>query len=98
MVDYDYIFVGVPENIVICIDENNIKEKILPQILDVKCHTISCSNGWKSKQKKIINNINQCIDSCDKINEYEYNGKHYVSCSNGILYDNNNELNKCKCA
>ena len=35
LVDYDDIFVGVPENIDIFIDENNIKEKILPQKLDI---------------------------------------------------------------
>ena len=94
------IFVGVPENIVICIDENNIKNKILPQILNITCHTISCLNDWKSKQKKIINNTNECIESCENSNQYkyEYNGKCYKTCSNRFLYDeNNNHLNKCKC-
>ena len=95
---YDEIFIGVPENIVICIDENNIQEKILPQISNITCKTISCSDDWKLIQKKIIYNSNECIDSCDLINEYEYNGRCYENCSNGFLYDNNNnKLNKCKC-
>jgi len=93
------IFVGVPENIVICLDDNNIPEKILSKISNIKCKTISCSNDWKSIQKKIINNTNECIDSCEnsKQYKYEYNGKCYENCSNGFLYDNNNKLNKCKC-
>ena len=100
LIFYDNIFFGVPENIVICIDENNIKNKILPQISNIACHTISCSNDWKSIQKMIINNTNECIDSCENSNQYkfEYNGKCYEHCPNGFLYDeNNNQLNKCKC-
>ena len=94
------IFFGVSENIVLCIDEINIKDKILSQISNIKCHTISCSNDWKSIQKKIINNNNECIDSCENSTQYkyEYNGKCYENCSNGYLFDNNNnKLNKCKC-
>ena len=94
------IFVDVPENIVICIDENNIKNNVLPQISKIKCKTISCSKDWKSIQKKIINDTNECIDSCENSTQYkyEYNGKCYENCSNGFLYDNNdNKLNKCKC-
>ena len=97
MNSYDDIFVGVLEKNVICIGENIIKDKILPQISNIKCKTVSCSNDWKSIQKKIINNNNECIDSCDKNNEYEYNGKCFAQCPNGYLYDNNNKLSKCKC-
>ena len=100
LTSYGDIFVGVPENIVICIDENNIQNKILPKIKDIKCNTISCLNDWKSIQKKIIHNTNECIDSCENSNQYkyEYNGKCYETCSNGFLYDeNNNKLDKCKC-
>ena len=100
LITYNKIFVGVPENIVICIDENNIKDKILQHISNITCHTIYCSDDWKSKQKKIINNTNKCINSCENSNQYkyEYNGKCYETCSNGFLYDeNNNKLDKCKC-
>ena len=63
------------------------------------CYAISCSDDWKSKQKKIINNSNECIDSCEKSNQYifEYNGRCYENCPNGYLFDDNNQLNKCKC-
>ena len=94
------MFLNIPENVVICINENITKEKIFPQIESKHCYTIDCSNTWKEKQKKIINNTNECIESCDKSIQYkyEYNGKCYENCSNGYLYDENNIiLNKCKC-
>ena len=52
------------------------------------------------KQKKLIYNTNQCIDSCDNSSQYPYenNGKCYDYCINGYAYDeNNNQMNKCKC-
>ena len=97
---YDLMFSGVPDNIVICINENITKEKILPQILNTKCHVIDCSKDWKSKQKKIDTYNNGCVESCDKNTQYkyEYNGKCIENCSNGFLYDDNNkQLNICKC-
>ena len=86
------MFSFIPENVVICINEN-IK-KIFREIYNnIKCYTIDCSNDWKSKQKKIINVINECIESCNKsdIYKYEYNGKCYENCQKGFLYDNNNK-------
>ena len=94
------MFLNILENVVICINENITKEKIFPQIESKHCYTIDCSNTWKEKQKKIINNTNECIESCDKSIQYkyEYNGKCYENCSNGYIYDENNIiLNKCKC-
>ena len=72
--NYIDIFFGVPENIVICLNlnKNICKNKIIQQIQNKKCHIIYCSNNWKLKQKKIINNINACAENCD--NKYEYNG------------------------
>ena len=96
--NYDYMFSSVPENVVICIINEN---KIFTQINSTKkCPVFVCTNNWKSKQKKIINNTNECIESCDISLEYiyEYNGKCYENCLNGFLYDdNNNKMNKCKC-
>ena len=78
---YEDIFYNIPENIVICINENNYINKIKLQIQRKACYIIDCSNDWKSKQKKITNN-NTCIDSCDNnvIYKYEYNGKCYENC------------------
>ena len=97
---YDNIFFSIPENSVICINENITKQKNFPQIIPIACHVIDCSNNWKSKQKKIIKNNNECIESCDKSLQYkyEYSGKCVENCVNGLLYDdNNNALNICKC-
>ena len=67
-------------NIVICLNEN-INEANIPQISRLSCHVKDCSNDWKSKQKKINGNTNECIENCDNINQYEYNGKCVSSCS-----------------
>ena len=56
---YQNIFKNLPENIVICINENITQSKIFPQIKNITCHVIDCTENWKSKQKKCIkyNNI-----------------------------------------
>ena len=87
------MFREVPENVVICINNNIIEYiKNYPLKENHKCLTIDCSDDWKSKQKKIINNTNECIERCDNspIYKYEYNGKCYDNCSNGFLLDENN--------
>ena len=63
---YKDMFRNVPDNIVICIMESSANNKILSQIKSKGCYAIDCTNNWKSNQKKIINNNNQCIQSCDK--------------------------------
>ena len=98
--NYQNMFLNVPINIVICINENSTKSKILPQIKNLTCYTIDCTTDWKSKQKKLIYNNNQCFESCNISSEYkyEYNGKCYDNCEKGLLLDiNNNKINKCKC-
>ena len=95
LISYTNIFIGIPENVVVCINENITKEKIILQIESKNCSVIDCSDNWKLKQL-IIGNNNECVENCD--NKYEYNGKCVGSCKNGLLYDDNNKtLNKCKC-
>ena len=98
------MFKKVPINLVICIKEtiNNILYNTSYNLsnssfINTKCFIIDYSNDWKSKQKKIINNNNECIESCDKINQTEYSGKCHKNCSKGVLYDINITINKCKC-
>ena len=45
------MFYGIPDNFVICINENNTKYKIFPQITEKACYTLDCSNDWKLRQK-----------------------------------------------
>ena len=67
-----YIFGSIPENVVICINENNTKNIIFPLIKKKTCYTIDCSNDWKSIQKKIINSNGPCLSSCgDSDHKYE---------------------------
>ena len=95
LMNYNNIFYDLPENIVICINEDKNKNKILPQITNKSCYVIDCSDDWKLKQKRIINNTNECIQSCDNTIQYkyEYNLKCYENCPNGVLAE---EKNKCK--
>ena len=99
LVKLDDMFKEVPENVVICINENSNEQKILSQLNNKKCLIIDCTKDWKSKQKKLIDNVNKCFESCDKSSqyEYEYNGKCYENCQKGFIYDeNDNQIKKCK--
>ena len=92
-------FTNVPDNIVVCIKEIN-DITLFSEMTSIKCPVIDCSSNWKSKQKKIINDTNECIESCENSTQYsyEYNGKCYGNCPNGLLNDDDgNIINKCKC-
>ena len=93
------MFKDINNNIVICFNEEKNKNKILPQIKKLNCLTVDCSDDWRSKQKKIINETGQCIDSCENstIYNYEFNGQCYNNCTYGFL-DNSiyNAQYKCK--
>ena len=84
----------VPNNVVICINEENNLNKILPLIRNKTCSIIDCSENWKLKQKKIINETGVCVESCENSSNYlyEYNSKCYKNCSQGF-----DGSNKCKC-
>ena len=94
--NYINMFYNISKNVVICIEKSITQSKIFPQIENLTCYTIDCTDNWKSRQKKIIKNTDQCIESCNNssIYPYEYNGKCYDNCSNGFLYD---RINRCKC-
>ena len=50
---YSDMFNNVPNNIVVCINKNNIQYKIYPQIENKTCHIEDCTDNWKLNQKKI---------------------------------------------
>ena len=89
------IFSNVPNNIVICINENN--SKILNQIKQIKCSNIDCSDNWESKQKKEISNVNGCeceLDNCLSCPFLEYsNMKICTQCNNNYFLIENNKTN-----
>ena len=90
------IFNGVPENVVICLNENS--DKILSQIKNKTCYTIDCSDNWKMKQKKIVNIAGICLDDSgsDILFKYEYNGQYYENCLDGNL-TNDSPIKSCSC-
>jgi len=90
--NFNSAFSMISDNPVVCINEKNDFLIFLLQE-DVNCYTIDCSNDWKSKQKKKMNN--DCVESCDISKTYEYNGKCLEECSNG--YFKENDIKKCKC-
>ena len=97
---YRNMFDGVPDNVVVCINEATTKNLIFPQLRNKTCFIKECSNNWKLIQKKIIFGTKLCIDSCNNDNKYkyEYNGKCYNHCPKGKLNDDNNSNKKeCKC-
>ena len=92
------MFKDINNNIVICDNEENNNTKLITRIENIKCSTIDCSDDWRSKQKKIINETGQCIYSCENstIYNYEFNGQCYNNCTYGFL-DNSIYNDQCKC-
>ena len=91
------MFDNTPNNIIICINENNTK--IYSEIKLKACYSIDCTNNWKSKQKKLIyKNNSECIENCinNSLYKYEYNGICYDNCTNGFIDINNTYMCKCE--
>ena len=55
------ILSNTPENIVICINQNN-SENLIQIINEKLCPTIYCGEDWKTKKKTILEN-NTCIET-----------------------------------
>ena len=90
----DNIFLNIPENIVLCINED---DKIVSKLTS-ECYNIDCSGDYKSNQKMILTeSINECIEICDINSKYAYIGKCYDNNGNEYLHDNNQNMiiNKC---
>ena len=88
---YENMFNNIPDNAVICIQENNNNSKIVNQIKNKTCIKIDCSENWRLIQKKINTKNNLCIDDCyiDPEYKYEYNGKCYNNCSFAYILNYN---------
>ena len=97
------MFLNISANAVICINETITQYKIFPQIKEnITCSVIDCTNNWKSKQKKLYIENNECNKSLDNALifkcQYENDENCYSNCLNERLYDkNNNIINICKC-
>ena len=64
--------------------------KIIEKLKDKTCAVNDCSNNWKTKRKKTIDEKNICVSDCKEDNEYfyEYNNKCFNDCPKGaqLLY------------
>jgi len=64
--NYTNIFRGIPENIVICLIEENTP--ILTSLIrNLTCPIIYCDDDWKQNQIKMINNTEKCSQSCNEL-------------------------------
>ena len=87
---YESMFDNVPENIVICINKEQNKDHIFPQISRKLFYTIDCSDNWKTKQKKIIIESGICNENSVK---YKFQRNCCTNCVNENLDD---LIYKCK--
>ena len=89
------IFEGVPDNITYCSINMENMPKIIRE-LNNKSYTINdCSDDWKTKTKKSIDDKNICVYECseDDTYIYQYKNKCYKNCPEGTILSNDNK--KC---
>ena len=88
--NFTNIFYDVPDNIVYCSNHEENMPNIIEKLKTKSCVFNDCSNNWKLKIKKIIDDKNICVDDCKEDNEYsyEYENKCYNYCPEGthLLY------------
>jgi hypothetical protein len=79
--NYTNIFEGIPENIVICLNETNTPNLTM-LIKNKTCYNIYCNNDWRQNKKDFVNKTEKCENSCNDTYEYihEYNNKCHISC------------------
>ena len=94
--EYKMIFDNIPDTLVICINANITKNRILPQ-LKSKCYNIDCSDDWKLKKMNIVSKINGCecqLDNCLSCPSIEHkNKKLCTQCNQGFYKMENNPSN-----
>ena len=84
--NYNDIFEGTPDNLVICINETNSPN--LTELFKNKnenCSIIDCSENWKLNQKKINIGFEGCGTNCSNL--YEFNGRCQETCEYGSFFD-----------
>ena len=80
------IFDGVPENVVICLNDNITKNIILPQLKNKTCYVNDCSDNWKKNQLKLIPENNTCVPNYDDdIENNNYRNETIIINENNII-------------
>ena len=92
--EYKNIFDGVPDNIIICINENNTKSKIFSQLMN---KTIDCSDDWECKY------FNNCQSKCLYYHYFNENNESFCTenetCSGSydkLIIDKNECVDTCE--
>ena len=92
--EYKNIFDGVPDNIIICINENNTKSKIFSQLIN---KTIDCSDDWECNYYK------NCQSKCQYYHYFNENNESVCTenetCSGSydkLIIDKNECVDKCE--
>ena len=90
------IFKSVPENVVVCLNENS--NKVKQSLMNKLCPSFDCLDDWKKNQKKKVTITNICYDIFNKSILYkcEYQGLYYENSINGKLI-NNSTISYCIC-
>ena len=75
------IFVNTPENIVICLVQENTP-LLTDLILKKNCSIIYCGDDWIQHQKKLIKGTDICLNNCSLDDQYkfEFRNKCYSKC------------------
>ena len=58
------ILENVPDNLIVCISENNFPRGTLNQIKQKQCYNESCSDNWAARRKMLIEETGTCVNSC----------------------------------
>ena len=92
--EYKNIFDGVPDNIIICINENNTKSKIFSQLIN---KTIDCTDMWECKY------YNNCQSKCQYYHYFNENNESIctenetcLGIYDKLIFDKNECVNTCE--
>ena len=107
-VNYNDMFENILNNVTICINESNTREKIFPQIKNITNYTIDCSNDCQLEKCRICSPLssryNLCIECNFKGGYYpkendSLNIGNYINCYKDLeeYYLDNNTLLYKKC-
>ena len=87
------IFFGIPDNLIICINDEGNAQNLLSQLSSLKCPINDCSIDWKLRKQKIIMEKRVCIDNClsNEHYQYEFNYFCYDKCPIGTHSSKDNK-------
>ena len=92
---YNYIFDGVKGSNCIECDYGNNLWTYNASIDSLKCKILENQSNCPSHYNYIINELNECVNSCSSKYKYEYQNKCYSECPEGTQKDRRSNTNKC---